>query len=157
MKAFIALFGAACISTVSYSKGKYINNILKIHPTHILADTRPLPQTSTPTHAHLRIPHTPAHTSTHPLTPAHTHVHVCIPTHTHTHPPMYMYVHLHTPAHTCAHLRTPVFTRAHPHKPAHTHTNPHTPVHTCEDPHTPHKYPLMPANALNLINHMKLK
>ena len=67
------------------------------------------------THAHLRIPHTPARTSTHPLTPAHAHVHVCL----HPHPPTYhgstyMNVHLHTHVHTHAH------------------------------PHAPHTYPLMP-------------
>ena len=32
----------------------------------------------------------------------------------------------------------------------------HTLAHTCAHPHTPHTYPLMPADALNLINHMKL-
>ena len=32
----------------------------------------------------------------------------------------------------------------------------HTPALTRTHPHTPHKYPLMPADALNLINHMKL-
>ena len=130
MKAFIALFGAACISTVSYPKGKYINNILKIHPTHILADIRALPQTSTHTHAHLRIPHTPAHTSTHPLTPAHTHVHECTPTHTHTHTRthpctcMYTCTHMRTPLHSCAHPRTPTQTCTHPCTPANTRTHP---------------------------------
>ena len=32
----------------------------------------------------------------------------------------------------------------------------HTHAITCKHPHTPHTYPLMPADALNLINHMKL-
>ena len=45
----------------------------------------------------------------------------------------------------------------------HTHALPFTPVHTSTHPctpmlysHTPHTYPLMPADALDLINHMKL-
>ena len=32
----------------------------------------------------------------------------------------------------------------------------HTPTHTRAYSHTPQTYPLMPADALNLINHMKL-
>ena len=40
--------------------------------------------------------------------------------------------------------------------PAHTRAHPHTPAHTRAYPRTPHTYPLMPADALNLINHMKL-
>ena len=68
------------------------------------------------------------------LTHAHTHAHPHPPTHTHAHPPV--------PIHT------------HPRRPASTHAHP--PVHTCTHPHTPHTYPLMPADALNLINHMKL-
>ena len=93
---------------------------------HTLADTRALPETSTHNHAHLRIPHTPAHTSTHPLTPAYTHVHVCTTTSTH--------VHVYILAHTCAHLCTPIHTCAHICTPAHTHTH----------PQIPHTYPLMP-------------
>ena len=44
------------------------------------------------------------------------------------------------------HMRTPVNIHAHPCTLAHTHAH----------PHTPHTYPLMPADALNLINHTKL-
>ena len=46
----------------------------------------------------------------------------------------------------CTHLRTPVHTHAYLSTPAHTHAH----------MHTPHTYPLMPADALDLINHMKL-
>ena len=76
---------------------------------------------------------TPAHTRTHPRN-----------THVHPHTTEHTCAHLCTPAHTCAHLRTPRYTRAHPSTPAHTHTH----------PHTSHTYPLMPADALNLINQM---
>ena len=79
-------------------------------------------------HTHQRIL---AHTHAHPRTPAHNRTHPC------------------TPAHTRKHLCTPVNTQAHLHTPAHTR------AHPCHS-HTPHTYPLMPADALNLIIHMKL-
>ena len=87
--------------------------------------------------------HTPAHTC------AHTCVHPRIPVHTRKHPG--------TPMHTRAYPPTPVHTHAQSRIPAHTHAHLHTPAHTHPHMHTPHTYPLMPANALNLINHMKLQ
>ena len=89
------------------------------------------------------------HTCRHPRTFAHYHTHPCTPVHTTpTHPitPTYMYVPLRAPVHDHAHPRTPEHTRAHPSTPAHTHTHQHTPMHI----------PHIPADALNLINHMKL-
>ena len=92
------------------------------------------------TPSHFRtLPHTPMHTRaylTHP--PNHTHIHVCTFACTCARPC--------TPLHTQAHLSTPEHTRAHPSTPAHTHTHQHTPMHI----------PHIPADALNLINHMKL-
>ena len=81
-------------------------------------------------HIHAYLP-TPMHACAHPRTPAHNCAHPC------------------TPAHTRKHLCTPVNTRAHLHTPAHTR------AHPCHS-HTPHTYPLMPADALNLIIRMKL-
>ena len=56
----------------------------------------------------------------------------------------------HTYAHTSPHIATPAHTLlrtpTHTYPPAHTHTH----------LHTPHTYPLIPADALNLTNHMKL-
>ena len=69
---------------------------------------------------------------------AHTHAYPCTPAHTRALPP--------TPEHTCAYPPTPMHTRAHPYTLAHTRAHPHTPAHT----------PHIPADALNLINHMKL-
>ena len=83
--------------------------------------------------ANLRTPaHNCAHPA-HPCTPAHTHQ---TPMHTRTQPS--------TPAHTCAHPRTPAYTQVHPRTPKHTRAHPHTSL----------TYPLMPADALNLINQM---
>ena len=48
-----------------------------------------------------------------------------------------------------AQLHTPVHSLPHPSIPVHTHPHP------CTLAHTP-TYPLMPADALNFINHMKL-
>ena len=95
----------------------------------------------TPAHF-CRLPHTPMHTCaypTHPHTQAHTHSHLHTPMYMYAqpHPPTYMYIYLHTPVHTYAHLCTHVHTSAHPHTPANT-------TH-------------IPADALNLINHMKLQ
>ena len=56
--------------------------------------------------------------------------------------------------HTRAQPHTLVHTRAYSHIPMHTCAHPRTPTHT--HMHTPHTYTLMPADALNLINHMKL-
>ena len=61
----------------------------------------------------------------------------------------------------CTPAQPPFCPLPHPCTPAHTHKSPRTPAHThtrtqpCS-PHTPHTYPLMPADALNLKNHMKL-
>ena len=74
---------------------------------------------------------TPAHFRTLPHTPMHNHAY-------RTHP--------HTPAPTHVHVCTLVHTCTHPCTPAHTHAQPHTPAHT----------PHIPADALNLINRMKL-
>ena len=64
--------------------------ILKIHPTHTLADTHALSLTPAHTQAHLRThPRTPAHTCTYQHTPVHTRGHLCTPAHAHAH--------LHTP------------------------------------------------------------
>ena len=96
----------------------------------------------------------------HPYISTHTCAHLCTPTHTHAHP--------RTPAHTRAHPRTHPHTHALPPTPTHTRAHPCThsctPLHTCAHPrtllhtrthsHTPHTYPLMSADALNLINHM---
>ena len=76
---------------------------------------------------------TPVQIYAHPRTIVHTRTHPHTPT---EHPC--------TPAHTQAHPRTLVYTRAHPGTPTHSHTH----------PHTSHTYPLMPADALNLINQM---
>ena len=61
-------------------------------------------------------------------------------------------------SHTHAYPRTPAHTHAHTHTHtlAHTPAHSHTPAHTRTHPHTPHTYPLMSADALNLINQMKL-
>merc|ERR1712218_565002 len=60
-------------------------------------------------------------------------------------------------SHPHAYPCTPVHTRAYPCTPSHTCTQPRTPMHTLPaHSHTPHTYPLMSADALNLINHMKL-
>ena len=101
--------------------------------THVYTHAYPPTHQHTPVHtrAHLR---TPAHTRAHPRTPVHTHAYPRTLAHTRTHPC--------TPVHTHAHLHTLMHTRAHL----------HTPTHTCR----PHTYPLMPADAFNLINHMKL-
>ena len=62
------------------------------------------------------------------------------PTHNHAHIHVYLGAHpctyAHTHAHTCAHLRTNAHTRTHPGIPAHT--------------------PQIPADTINLINHVKL-
>ena len=63
---------------------------------------------------------------------------------------------MHTYAPPPAHPRTPIHTREHLPTPVHTHPHLHTPGHTHAQPCSPHTYPLMPADALNLINHMKL-
>merc|ERR1712218_281616 len=73
-----------------------------------------------------------SHTHAYPRTPAHTGTYPCTPSHTCTHP--------RTPMHTLTH------TRAHPRTLSHTRTH----------SRTPHTYPLMSADALNLINHIKL-
>ena len=77
----------------------------------------------------------------------------------HTHPrilayPLHTRTHPHIPGHTRSHLLTPAHTRSHPRTPAHTRAHPGTPAHTHTHPHTSHTYPLMPADALNLINQM---
>ena len=91
------------------------------------------------------------HTCRHPRTFAHYHTHPCTPVHTtptqsHPHTCMYLCVHLCMTMHTRAHPSTPEHTQAHPSTPAHAHTHQHTPMHI----------PHIPADALNLINHMKL-
>ena len=66
--------------------------------------------------------------------------------------PMHIHTHLRIPVHTCAHRHTPAYTRVHQRTPAHT-------VHTrvpYAHPPTPTHIPHIPADALNLINHMKL-
>ena len=95
--------------------------------------------TSSDFHTHPCTPaHTP-HTRTHKHTPTHTCIHPCTCMHNHIHPRTCIYTctHLCTPVHTYAHLCTHVHTSAHPHTPANT-------TH-------------IPADALNLINHMKLQ
>ena len=95
--------------------------------------------------------HTHTHTCAYPHTPVHTNACLCTPMHSfpHPHTPMHTSVHLHALAHT----HTPAHTHTHQHSPAHTHAHPHAhPTHPC----TPHTYPLMPADALNLTNHIKL-
>ena len=72
--------------------------------------------------------------------------------HTHAH----IHAYPHTPVHTHAHQRTPMHTSAIPPTPADTLAHPHTPIYTNAQSHTPHTYPLMPADNLNLINHIKL-
>ena len=79
---------------------------------------------------------TPVQIYAHPRTIVHT-PHTRAHPHTPTEHPC-------TPAHNRAHLRTLVHTRAHPGTPVHTHTH----------LHTSHTYPLMPTDALNLINQM---
>ena len=97
-----------------------------------------------PTHAYLRANlRTLVHNRAHPCTPAHS-----LP---HLHPPT---EHLCIPTHTRVHPRTLVHTCAHPGTPANTRTHLRTPVYTQAHPHTSHTYPLMPADALNLINQM---
>ena len=80
---------------------------------------------------------------THMCTPVHIHAHLCIPAHTRA---------LSTPM-RCAHLPTLPNTCPHPHTPMHNHACPCMLVLT----HTPNTYPLMLTDALNLINHMKLR
>ena len=99
------------------------------------------------------------HTCRHPRTFAHYHTHPCTPAHTtptHPHTPNYTHIHVCTFACTCAQPCTPAHTRAHLSTPEHTRTHPHTPAHTSAHPHTPVHTPHIPADALNLINHMKL-
>ena len=89
---------------------------------------------------------TPVQIYAHPRTIVHTlhtraHPHTHTPN-THAHPSTLVHTRAHpgTPAHTCTYLRTPEHTLAHPRTPTHTHTS--------------LTYPLITADALNLINQM---
>ena len=60
------------------------------------------------------------------------------------------HTHAYTHAYPLTHQLTPVHTRTHLRIPTHTYAYPSTPTHTKVV-----TYPLMPADALNFINHMK--
>ena len=103
-------------------------------------------ENSSHTHTH-RHPSTSTHTRAHHCTLKHTHAHQCKPTHTGAHPP--------SPAHNCAHRHPHTHTGAHPRTSAQAYAHPRTPRHTrahLRTVDTPH----IPADALNLINHLKL-
>ena len=110
--------------------------------------------TQTPRHSY-----TPTDFHTHPFTlahTAHTRRHKHPPTHTRTHPCTCMYTHIHSPTYMyvhCTHMCTPAHTCARPRTLAHTHTHQR---YSCT-PGTPAHTPHIPADALNLINHMKLQ
>ena len=55
------------------------------------------------------------------------------------------------------HMHTPMHIHTHPPTTTHTRAQSRTATHTRTHTRTPHTYPLMPADALNVINHMKLR
>ena len=145
-----------CKFSVVYEISNYIVSsqiLLKIRIGYVLksADVGTLfssrySENSSHTHTH-RHPSTSTHTRAHHCTLKHTHAHQCKPMHTGAHPP--------SPAHNCAHRHPHTHTGAHPRTSAQAYAHPRTPRHTrahLRTVDTPH----IPADALNLINHLKL-